>query len=86
MVYARCRERAPFREGIIEIVALAAAGKVPCLMCAEEDPARCHRTELVSPALIDAGVEVRHLLRDGSWERHEALIRRNQPPQMRLFD
>ena len=86
IVYARCRERAPFREGIVAVAALADAGQRPCLLCAEEDPARCHRTELITPALIDAGVEVVHLLRDGSHEPHDDLVRRIREPQMGLFE
>lgn len=86
IVYARCRERAPFRDGIVAVAALAAEGHRPCLMCAEEDPARCHRTELLSPALADAGVEVVHLLPDGSRETHEDLTRRIREPQMGLFE
>jgi len=86
VVYARCRERAPFREGIIAVAALATQDRTPCLMCAEADPANCHRTELISPALIDAGVEVVHLLPDGTLESHGELIHRTCKPQMTLFE
>ncbi len=85
IVYARCRERAPFREGIVAVAALADKGRRPCLLCAEEDPARCHRTDLVTPALVEAGLEVVHLLADGSQEGHEELVRRVRDPQMDLF-
>lgn len=83
--YARCAERAPFRDGIAAVTALARDGRRPVLMCAEEDPARCHRTRLVTPAIVEAGVEVVHLLKDGSSECHDAMVRRDRGPQMGLF-
>ncbi len=84
--YARCRERAPFREGIATVSALASEGRSPCLMCAEENPAGCHRTRLVTPALVEVGLEVVHLLRDGSRESHDDLMRREKGPQLGMFD
>lgn len=36
-----------------------------CLMCAEEDPDRCHRHHLIEPDLVRLGVEVLHIRRRG---------------------
>lgn len=36
----------------------------PAVMCAEKDPAACHR-QLVADALVLAGVEVRHIVDEG---------------------
>jgi|SRR5579875_1152181 len=36
------------------------------VMCAEENPARCHRRLLVARALVERGVTVRHIRGDGS--------------------
>jgi uncharacterized protein (DUF488 family) len=47
-----------------------------CLMCAERDPADCHRTWLVAQALHEAGAVVTHILADGTVEPHAALLRR----------
>ena len=47
-----------------------------CLMCAERDPADCHRTWLVAQTLHDAGATVTHILADGAIETHDALLRR----------
>jgi uncharacterized protein (DUF488 family) len=47
-----------------------------CLMCAERDPADCHRTWLVAQTLHDAGATVTHILADGAIEPHDALLRR----------
>lgn len=83
--YALCRERRAFQDGIDQVVAMATGGQIACLVCAEEDPARCHRTLLITPALVKAGVDVRHLLPDGSWESHQDLVERTRSPQMTLF-
>lgn len=42
------------------------------LMCAEEDPARCHRL-LIADRLADMGLEVRHVRGDGRILRHDEL-------------
>ena len=39
---------------------------VVVIMCAEENPARCHRKLLVGAALEARGVELRHIRKDGS--------------------
>lgn len=59
------------------------------LMCAEKEPLECHRTILVSRHLDTLGVEVRHILADGTIEPHaEALKRLAQllnMPETHLF-
>jgi uncharacterized protein (DUF488 family) len=46
------------------------------IMCAEKDPLTCHRTILVCRHLVDRGINIRHILEDGSLENHdEALFR-----------
>jgi uncharacterized protein (DUF488 family) len=47
-----------------------------CLMCAERDPADCHRTWLVAQTLHDGGATIDHILADGTIETHDALLRR----------
>lgn len=46
------------------------------LMCAEADPARCHRARLVAPLLLARGHAVRHLRSDGSLEEHAPVAAR----------
>jgi uncharacterized protein (DUF488 family) len=64
-----------FRSGI-ERVLREADGCHVALMCAEREPLECHRTLLVSPALIERGVRVAHILGDGRVEAHEAAMER----------
>lgn len=63
--------RAPelvFRAGIARLLELA-EGKRVVTMCAEEDPARCHRGTLIAPALRERGVAVAHIRGDGRLQR-----------------
>jgi len=46
------------------------------LMCAESDPARCHRTRLVTPMLLARGHAVRHLRADGTLEEQVTVAER----------
>ncbi len=59
-----------FRHGIERVVQGAAKMHV-ALMCAEKDPLDCHRCILVSPRLRERGLQVLHILADGTIERHE---------------
>jgi len=62
--FARIAESQRFRAGLERLLAEAAARRT-AMMCAEKDPARCHRGLLICPNLPE-GVMVRHILADGS--------------------
>ena len=79
--YERVAETAAFQEGLTRLVCLAQAQPV-AMMCAERNPADCHRSRLVSPALIRHGWEVRHILADGTVQEHGRL---ETPSQSDLF-
>ncbi len=49
------------------------AGKKITLLCAEKDPSRCHRAFLLSPHLMKKGLQVCHILADGSLIFHQDL-------------
>ena len=63
--YGKIASTKAFRDGIEELLRLA-EDSVVALMCAEEDPARCHRRLLIGTALVERGVTLRHIRRDGS--------------------
>jgi uncharacterized protein (DUF488 family) len=65
-----------FAAGVGELLDLAAA-QPTAMMCAERDPKSCHRTHLVTPALLQRGATVMHILGDGALLPHDAL----QQPQ-----
>lgn len=61
-----------------ELDALAAKAHLHrlVLVCAEEDPMRCHRRFLLTPLLSRHGVEVLHLRGDGRVEPESELLER----------
>jgi uncharacterized protein (DUF488 family) len=66
----------PFRRGLDRLRDGAATYRV-AFMCAERDPADCHRTHLVSRHLVAApGLVLHHILADGTLEDHESVVRR----------
>lgn len=73
--YARLARAASFQAGLHRVVQGASEHRV-ALMCAEKDPLECHRTLLVARALADQGVEIAHILADGSLEPHESAMTR----------
>ncbi len=80
--YAR-RTRAPdFQRGIQRLEDLAGC-RPTAIMCAEENPARCHRRLLVMPALEQRGIAVVHIRGDGRLQSEEDL--RDSSPQLSLF-
>lgn len=73
--FERLAETAPFRQGIERVLDRAARSRVT-LLCAERDPANCHRAFLVAPALRQRGALVTHILADGGRESQEELLDR----------
>jgi uncharacterized protein (DUF488 family) len=62
--YALLAASPAFAQGLDRLV--LEAGQAPtAVMCAEEDPARCHRRGLLAPALAAQGFEVLHIRGDG---------------------
>lgn len=62
--HARRRAAPDFLAAVNELTTLAGEARV-AMMCAEEDPARCHRRALIAPALLERGVAVVHVRGDG---------------------
>ena len=57
--------------GAIEELRAVAAASPTVVLCAEGDPAGCHRSTLIAPALEAAGFTVTDILKDGSTRRHQ---------------
>ncbi|MXW34529.1 MAG: DUF488 domain-containing protein [Chloroflexi bacterium] len=72
--YALIAQHPPFLDALDRLVATSAEAST-AIMCAEGDPAGCHRTVLIVPLLVERGVTVRHLLKDGSVVDHAAMAR-----------
>jgi uncharacterized protein (DUF488 family) len=67
--YGLISQTPAFKRGIERVTQGAAKMRV-ALMCAEKDPIDCHRCILVTPHLRQQGLQVLHLLSDGSLEDH----------------
>jgi uncharacterized protein (DUF488 family) len=73
-----------FAEGIAQVEQIAPRTR-PALMCSENEPLTCHRCLLVGRRLVERGVAVAHILRNGTVEPNEhtedrllALMRRTE--------
>jgi uncharacterized protein (DUF488 family) len=77
--YDQLRASRSFQEGIAELQVLADQHRT-VVMCSEGDHRQCHRYKLITPVLIERGVQVLHIQPDGS------LIDEDQEPkQLVLF-
>lgn len=80
--YARRAESPDFQAGIERLVELARE-RATAILCAEEDPGRCHRRLLVAPALRRVGLTVVHIRGDGHLEPDD--VAPPSSPQLGLF-
>jgi len=72
--YERMAATPRFAAGLDRIVSGAARYRI-AVMCSEQDPLDCHRCLLVGRRLRERGVNVRHILADGTIESHHAIER-----------
>jgi uncharacterized protein (DUF488 family) len=56
-----------FQEAIDELLDIASR-KRTAVMCAEEDPGNCHRSQLLGRTLAEKGVKVLHIRKEGKLE------------------
>ena len=63
--YVKMRPTDAFQEGISRLIELAKDARV-ALMCAEEDPTRCHRRLLIGPAPEESGLGLLHIRKNGT--------------------
>ena len=80
--YDRRAQAPDFKAGVERLVAVAGDRRT-AFMCAEEDPTRCHRRLLVTPALKRAGATVVHVRGDRRLEPEDAAT--PPTPQLGLF-
>lgn len=60
-------------KGFKKISSMLETGRNITLVCAEKDPTRCHRSFLLSPYIRKKGLEIYHILDDGSLIIHQDL-------------
>lgn len=77
--YEQLRAHPAFQQGLSALLSLAEQS-CTAIMCAEGDHRQCHRTKLITPALLDRDVGVLHIQTDGT------LVDESQAPrQLSLF-
>ena len=83
--WARVASAPEFVEGIAQVAALTE--KPVAVLCAEEDPRRCHRRFLLTPPLMGQGLTVLHIRGDGRIEPEEDIRAKEKarPSQLDLF-
>lgn len=64
-LYGPMAEEEPFEAAIERLVNGARSHRIG-LVCSEGDPQHCHRRLLVGKVLADQGIELRHILADGT--------------------
>jgi uncharacterized protein (DUF488 family) len=69
--YERLAKTALFQLGLKRVQEEMKSFRI-ALMCAEKDPLGCHRAILVARHLHERGIEIKHILEDGSLENQEA--------------
>lgn len=84
--YARVREKDFFTRGIGRLQKAHEQGIAVCLLCSEGQPEQCHRSKLIAAALIDAGIEVTHILPDGSLQSQAEVMTKLTSGQASLFE
>ena len=62
-----------FQQGVTRLMKGLEKGFQIALMCSEADPLECHRFSLVSRYFYDQGLDVQHILKDGSLASHASL-------------
>lgn len=73
--YRRLAQTPDFASGIARLVYGVSREKI-AIMCTEKEPLECYRTVLVSRVLVDRGLQVMHILGDGSVEFHDETMLR----------
>ena len=77
VLYGRVASTRFFAAGLERLLGEAGRARV-AIMCAEEDPAGCHRRLLVGRALAGRGVDVLHVRGDGRLETEADLAARDE--------
>jgi uncharacterized protein (DUF488 family) len=60
-----------FQKAIDDLLEVASR-QTTAIMCAEENPHQCHRSQLIGHALVKRGVDVRHIRKNGVTEPQSA--------------
>ena len=85
VLYDRVAMSPVFRDGLARLKS-GIQRQAVTLLCAEEDPAGCHRRLLVGRVLTDGGIAVAHIRGDGRLQTEQELRSAETHDQMELFE
>jgi uncharacterized protein (DUF488 family) len=87
VLYDRVSETHLFREGLSRLESGIREYEV-AMLCAEENPAACHRRLLVGRVLLDRGIQVDHIRGDGRIQTEDEVAAETDPnrDQLTLFE
>ncbi len=85
VLYDRVAASAAFQDGLARLKN-GIRRHVVALLCAEEDPAACHRRLLVGRVLTESGIAVSHIRGDGRLQTEKELRSAETHDQMGLFE
>nr|NIP66581.1 DUF488 family protein [Candidatus Bathyarchaeota archaeon]NIR15021.1 DUF488 family protein [Desulfobacterales bacterium]NIU81219.1 DUF488 family protein [Candidatus Bathyarchaeota archaeon]NIV67354.1 DUF488 family protein [Candidatus Bathyarchaeota archaeon]NIW34451.1 DUF488 family protein [Candidatus Bathyarchaeota archaeon] len=68
--YEKVAKKQFYKSGIKELIDVASRLRT-AIVCSEENPYHCHRHKLITQTLLEMGIEVIHIRRDGSLEKAE---------------
>jgi uncharacterized protein (DUF488 family) len=87
VLYDRVAETPLFQEGLSRLEKGIREYKV-AMLCAEENPAVCHRRLLVGRVLLDRGIQVDHIRGDGRIQTEDEVAAETDPnkDQLALFE
>jgi uncharacterized protein (DUF488 family) len=84
-LYGRMSEEEPFKAAVARVIDGADTHRL-ALLCSEGSPHDCHRRLLVGKVLTDHGVELRHILPDGTVHPELAVPLRDDGEQFSLLN
>jgi uncharacterized protein (DUF488 family) len=84
-LYRPMSEEQPFVEAVERLVAGARRHRI-ALLCSEGDPSHCHRRLLVGKVLTEQGLELRHILSDGTVRAELSVDLSSEDEQCTLFE
>lgn len=83
--YTKTRTKDFFVRGLTRLRSAHEQGLTICLICSEGQPSQCHRSKLLGVALAGEGIDVAHILPDGSHRTQAQVIAELTNGQGSLF-
>jgi uncharacterized protein (DUF488 family) len=83
--FAKVRTSRNFKNGVDRLWLGINKGYTIALMCSESDPFDCHRFSMITVALLQAGLEVQHIMKDKTLKSTsdlERLLLKKYAPQL----